>query len=65
MAAFLKISAVRRGVRQAGKLCGASFITALDVHVNRLIEAAGHEKDGGRKTVDGELLAALLAKGVR
>src|SRR5689334_14343400 len=65
MAAFIVTSKVKRVIRDSGKRVSTGFLFALDAHVNRLILAAAQEKDGGRKTVDAELLVALLAKGVR
>ena len=56
MALYLKVSVVKRKVREHGKRTSKTFIHALDARIDRMILAA-ISKTGGFKTVtSGELL---------
>jgi hypothetical protein len=52
---YVRSSKVRKAVNRMGRRVSKSFIHALDVFVERKIEAACRAHNGGKKTLDSEI----------
>ena len=59
---FIRPTAVRKAVRRAGKRCGRDFLEALDRRVDAILSRAIQEHNGGRKTLDADVLNWVAGK---
>lgn len=56
---FIRSTVIKRYVNGKGKRVAPSFLMALDAMVQRRIERAVAEHNGGKKTLDAQLLGAV------
>lgn len=54
---YVKRSAVKRKIADAGKRCGKDFLDALDRHVDDVLGRALVVHNGSKKTLDAAVLA--------
>lgn len=59
---YIKPAAIKRLAKQHGKRVGTDFLLALDGYIERKIESASNEHNGGRKTLDAALAGYFLGK---
>lgn len=59
---YIRPAAIKRLAKQQGKRVGADFLLALDGYIERKIESAAAEHNGGRKTIDAALAGYFLGK---
>jgi hypothetical protein len=57
---YIKPSAIRAAVKAAGKRTSAEFIAALDGYVERAIQRAIAEHNGGKKTITADVAGHTL-----
>lgn len=58
---FLKASTVRKHVRLVyGKRMSKEFLLALDLFIERKLQQACHQHNGGKKTLDASLAAYII-----
>ncbi len=62
MSAYIKPGSVRKLVKECGKRVGRSFIAELDARVAEKIEAACRVHNGGRKTLDRDVVLMVFGK---
>jgi len=56
MAHFLNVKHVKDLIHKKGKRCEKGFILALDCAVQKTIECAADQHNGGKKTLDAFIL---------
>jgi hypothetical protein len=59
---FIRPTIVRRYVNSRGKKVSRQFLNQLDVVMQRVIDRALKAHNGGRKTLDGELVEFCLTR---
>lgn len=57
---YIKTAAVRKAVKAAGKRTSTEYLDALDRYVERAIQRAIAEHNGGKKTVDASVAVHTL-----
>lgn len=57
---YIKPSTVRKAVKAAGKRTSKEFLDALDRYVERAIQRAAAEHNGGKKTLDAAVAGYVL-----
>jgi hypothetical protein len=59
---FIKPAAIKRLAKQRGKRIGKDFLAALDGHLERKVEQALEEHNGGRKTLDAAVFGYIFGR---
>ena len=57
---YIKPAAIRKAVKAAGKRTSTEFLDALDRYVERAIQRAIAEHNGGKKTIDASVAGHVL-----
>lgn len=57
---YLVVSKVKSRAKDAGKRVGKDFLMRLDAFIDRKLEAALKEHNGGKVTIDGALADYVL-----
>lgn len=57
---YIKPSAIRKAVKVGGKRTSTEFLEALDRYVERAIQRAIAEHNGGKKTIDASVAGYVL-----
>ena len=57
---YIKPSAIRKTVKAGGKRTSTEFLDALDRYVERAIQRAIAEHNGGKKTIDASVAGHVL-----
>lgn len=57
---YIKASTLKKFAKQHGKRVGSDFLLALDGYIERKVEAACMEHNGGRKTLDSAIAGYFL-----
>jgi hypothetical protein len=63
MEQYIRPSVIKRAIKAAGKRSSPAFLEALNVHVNKKVEAAIACHNGGKKTLDHEVAVWCGLKG--
>ena len=57
---YIKPAAIRQAVKAAGKRTSTEYLEALDRYVERAVQRAIAEHNGGKKTVDASVAGHTL-----
>lgn len=57
---YIKPAAIRKAVKAAGKRTSTEYLDALDRYVERAIQRAIAEHNGGKKTIDASVAGHTL-----
>ena len=57
---YIKTAAIRKAVKAAGKRTSTEYLDALDRYVERAVQRAIAEHNGGKKTIDASVAGHVL-----
>lgn len=57
---YIKTAAIRKAIKAAGKRTSTEFLDALDRYVERAVQRAIAEHNGGKKTIDASVAGHVL-----